>query len=127
MKEIRMSPDKIRQAVELADEFEYRKGPEGNHIHLPYIGWVVSGSKVALDALAAQLVRQVDATKDRMVLIVEGRTSITGKENNVSDDYHSGDELYYSHFPGGWAEGPDRTQNTINAILDSKVLDRGEI
>ena len=103
--------DYIRQAVELADEFEYSAfgdlymGPVGliNGITQPYI-----------DALAAQLVRQVDALP-------------VGKfpDDAPTDIYilNGSTDIWHKKRLHAQAKGPDRTMNTIKAIVDSGVLD----
>jgi hypothetical protein len=100
----------IRKAVELADGFEYRKSHEGDYINLPYIGFVKAGSNVALDALAAQLVRQVDALDGCEV---------------ICDPYCI--KVFVAYKKGakiakGTAHEFDRAMNTIKAIVDSGVL-----
>ena len=91
-----MDNDIIKQAVELAegwflgefsDEVVHFPQSFGNHGYIDQ-QWV-------LDALAAQLVRQVDALRP---------------------------EIYEHLFPRGHL-GPDRTENTIRAIVESGVLD----
>lgn len=91
--------DYIREAVKLADGWN------------PHGGWgatVVQGrsNQKALDALAAQLVRQVDATNDYWVNIDNESSCV---------NFHSGVNQCA-------ACDDDRTMNTIKAIVDSGVL-----
>ena len=93
--------DYIRKAVELADGFHVdssgcHRTPRDNCVE----------HQVYMDALAAQLVRQVDALDEPMAVIIErnyttlmdgGNTQVVGNEG--------------------------RTMNTIKAIVDSKVLE----
>jgi len=99
--------DTIRQAVELADGWKWETQNDGETIVGPDMGWYLDVlSQSALDALAAQLVRQVDALgKER-----HGMLDIAIKEmENVDDD-------------PTWP--PDRTMDTITAIVESKVLEK---
>ena len=66
--------------------------------------------QATLDALAAQLVRQADQNK-AFVVIYRENTQVwiepdDGPEDRIVNEY-----------------GPDRTMNTIKAIVDSKVLE----
>ncbi len=101
--------DYIRKAVELADGWEVgTKGvtlPNGRSrlFDDPLLG-AMSLEQYWLDALAAQLVRQVDAAGWCFVITQEISEILAGEK---------------THFH----EGPDRTLNTIKAIVDSGVLD----
>lgn len=102
--------DYIRKAVELADGWS---GPNG-------VGQVVTSGggyfgniddQEILDALAAQLARQVDALGDDLHLEV-----------------HRGWTAMRKNGSSGWSDiaaayGPDRTMNTILTIIDSGVLE----
>ena len=98
--------DYIRKAVELAEGWsevtcnstplEIMEAPSG------YRGALIED--VLLDALAAQLVRQVDAAGWCMVITTDISEILAGDSST-------------------FAEGPDRTMNTIKAIVDSGVLD----
>jgi len=103
--------DVIRKAVELADGFEMHHDGEGFvryfdkeqqdfisfYFHPDYKDELQFGS----DALAAQLVRQVDAELPQQ-------------------DWFTLSRPFYK------TNGLDRTMNTIKAIVDSKVLERIE-
>ena len=95
--------DHIRKAVELADGF----APEALQISKTEDMVVGFEEQFFLDALAAQLCRQVDALPMLWVCV----------ENDTSCVQHG--EL------GTRAaeRGPDRTMNCIKAIVDSGVLD----
>ena len=105
----------IRRAVELApDCFAIKPWHDGVFRFVMYApGWdpVVNFTddlndlpQWFLDALAAQLVRQVDAIHPEMLDIWYDMTRIrTGKERF-------------------FAEGKDRTMNTLRAIVESGVL-----
>lgn len=71
--------------------------------------WVMNlRHQPGLDALAAQLVRQVDELSGYWVTTRPDRTRVMA-------------ELISGIF--GEAEGPDRTMNTIKVIVDSKILE----
>ena len=102
--------DYIKKAVELADGWSANIIEPGM-----YIGSLESKSgglfhpddQEALDALAAQLVRQVDNSDGAFVETDPTRTTVrhgrlTGRTR---------------------AQGPDRTMNSIRAIVDSGVLE----
>ncbi len=83
-------------------------------------GWEIApkiNAVIALDALAAQLVRQVDkALKDwRCLELFEGHTAVR-KFEPLSE---TGKDLAACY-------GEGRTMNTIKAIVDSGVLTTGE-
>ncbi len=104
--------DYIRKAVELADGWQYDEiGHTGIYkIFLPDTMniWVSFDYQPALDAIAAQLVRQVEDIDSAWLDISScGYVSIF-----VGD----GDEEVATQF------GDDRTMNTIKAIVDSAVL-----
>ena len=92
----------IREAVSQADGWRYWGNDnfvvKGVEIHAPT--WVIK------DALAAQLVRQVDATEYRLDV---------GPKGTVL--YEPQGDMFES--PG---LDPDRTMNTLRAIVDSGVL-----
>lgn len=113
----------IRKAVELAGwEYDDNTLTGRSFVELPKIEreskmmlaskWLDTEDPVLLDALAAQLVRQVDA--------IDCDVEITCGEIAVCDPYGSILERR--------DEVGDRTLNTIKCIVDSGVLDadRGE-
>lgn len=121
--------DYIRKAVELADGWRINLHSDVDENANPFeteVMWNPSvGShklsdpgQTILDALAAQLVRQVDALDAdadpefiRPVLIHIFADSTTINDCRQMPPPH----LEY--------DGPDRTMNTIRAIVDSKVLE----
>lgn len=98
--------DYIKAAVELADGWTYH---DGDCSHEETERWFIGCKlpQVWLDALAAQLVRQIP--KPYGIWQYPIGVSIS------SMDLEDGREL-------SKVEGPDRTMNTIKAIVDSKVL-----
>ncbi len=111
--------DYIRKAVELADGWRYfRKDSPENPIS--YYATPVDDSwwnwdswhPCHLDALAAQLVRQVDTLEKYHITY-----STTGEWVRVSD-VTSGPEMKVRYT----AKDSGRTMNTIKAIVDSNVL-----
>ncbi len=97
--------DYIKRAVELADGAEWFTDYAGtdwvciqSHEFLP-------DDQAGLDALAAQLVRQVDALGLEF--------TATNKQSRVWPEE--------ARVPV-YVNGPDRTMNTIKAIVDSGVL-----
>ena len=102
--------DYIKKAVELADGWE---AADSNHIRGPVhpTTWLIVPDGVpqyALDALAAQLVRQVDAKGGNLIVVKQASTTILG----------ANDPPIFKHC----SYGDDRTMNTIKAIVDSGVL-----
>ncbi len=104
--------DVIRKAVELADGWKYDEiGHTGKYkIHLPDTmqTWVDFNYQPALDALAAQLVRQVDVLDEYRFNFARRGTMLKPR---------IGGHLL------GYCKGDDRTMNTIKAIVDSGVLE----
>jgi len=109
----------IKAAVELADGFGYDdcKIHDWDYVRLPDdstamhdLGgpWFRTTYHPALDALAAQLVRQVDALDRFSIIIYEEETLI-------------GDVMRIENIARGYSPD-DRTMNTIKAIVDSGVL-----
>lgn len=101
--------DYIRAGVELADGFQL--ADEGVFFSLPYGGFVPPVKNCPqqyLDALAAQLVRQVD-TVAGIEFDVTSRSS--SMWSPVEDEF------------GNCKIGDDRTMNTIKAIVNSRVLE----
>jgi len=103
--------DYIRKAVDLAAGWERIS----DDVWMPLSGWPEGFllpkllGQVECDALAAQLVRQVDATEQYIV-----QTSKKWAEvSEPSGDIHT------------YADVDDRTMNTIKAIVDSDVLNNG--
>jgi hypothetical protein len=102
----------IKKAVKLADGFSIDKA--GVYwIHEDYCCYPEEvndsgGLEWFKDALAAQLVRQVDAKKDWEFHSILGEALMV-----LLDEY----TVEFS------ANGNDRTMNTINAICDSGVLE----
>ena len=111
--------DLIQKAVELADGFEACIDPNdelwigingGKPTSVYQSTWYVEDApQWVLDALAAQLVRQVDALDTHGFL---------SDESLASGVYHCGSGSNCTI-----ADSPDRTLNTIKAIVDSGVLD----
>ena len=93
----------IRKAIELADVIAPWDFYQNNEDCIPC-------STVELDALAAQLVRQVDA------LDTPDTVEIT--HNKVWVGYRSKSSETWRYW-----KGPDRTMNTIKAIVESEVLE----
>ena len=103
--------DTIRKAVELADDWEIHglngfSTPDSGHDAA--LDSIDEMSQFEKDALAAQLVRQVDALGGKFMLITS------------PNEVHIGDEVLAAIAN---EQGPDRTMNTIKAIIDSGVLD----
>ena len=108
----------IKAAVELADGWRISKGGD---VHAPIDGWpegflLPEVGPFAKDALAAQLVRQVDALDGYFVGVgcefdEANRAAVYGPKFKACHGYLISDE-----------SGPDRTMNTIKAIVDSGVL-----
>ena len=105
----------IRKAVELADGWDF-------YTSIANIEDLVCGSLYApkdstcmIDALAAQLVRQVDALTSRTTISFDSNISLHNKVTTVTDDN--------GHQYGN--DDNDRTMNTIKAIVDSRVLSTG--
>jgi len=109
----------IRKAVELADGWREHRGTFICD-ELP-MSWLFDrlddaafnedGYEAALDALAAQLVRQVDALYDTDLFFVDAdRWMVRIEKHSIGTMGRSG--------------GPDRTMNTLRAIVESGVLDK---
>ena len=103
--------DYIRKAVELADGWCFA-GPQlyGPSNYRYYPNKESGQHQVTIDALAAQLVRQVDRSGRAGFYSVPGAAE-------AQWEYEGSDELDTSY-----SKGPDRTMNTIKAIVDSGVL-----
>ena len=101
--------DYIRKAVELADGWHLNGTVFGTPNDGPDLDDIKNITQQDLDALAAQLVRQVDAIER---WIVDAECDGT----DILDDYDRGSLK-------AQALGPDRTMNTIKAIVDSGVLE----
>jgi len=100
----------IRKAVELADGFNMDEQAIVIHEWSDFC-FIDDPSQHVLDALAAQLVRQVDARAK-------------GVEVEVFDGFARIDSAPPRQYERiAIAEGPDRTMNTIKVIVDSKVLE----
>ncbi len=104
--------DYIRKAVELADGWEIEAEKDGRVwvTGARFSGTIGALTQPDLDALAAQLVRQVDAL-DNVDITIHGTFSDL--------EIHDG----HGWLPKQMPEGPDRTMNTIKAIVDSKRLE----
>ncbi len=106
--------DYIRKAVELADGWSIPETPELTYCapnfdplcHGHFNDYVDEMPQWHKDALAAQLVRQVDGLSDYSGVRV--RPDIT--------------ELFLDQGAMAIATGDNRTMNTIKAIVDSKEL-----
>lgn len=107
--------DVLRKAVEYAKGWRFFPNPHhesGGEICPPYGGdwWLDELPSMFLDALAAQLVRQVDALDTAVFECdVNGRARVLSKSSEG-----------LPHWGGQWSErGPDRTENTITAIVQA--------
>lgn len=107
--------DLIRKAVELADGFEVHNGRELRVLTNHGTFYVDYDQQFFLDALAAQLVRQVDALAPDVLF----DCGFDGEAFVVTDD----DDWMI----GGKKDSRDRTLNTITAIVESGVLDDKEV
>ena len=105
--------DYIREAVRLAPGWSIGSDERGEWFigPSPFADWDLndSGVQPILDALAAQLVRQVDAILDKQV--------VTQKRWHAVCDWPGEDVICYVE-----GESNDRALHTIKAIIDSKVL-----
>ena len=111
-----MDKNILKKAVELADGWGLTHdgfvfGPQIVGTHVDRMG------QPAKDALAAQLVRQVDALRHFDFTSYDSHVEITTD--------HAKDSCGY-WFTEAEAEGPDRTENTITVVVESKVLEKGE-
>jgi len=111
--------DYIRKAVELADGWDYSIEDEGTEYEFIYLEmadgtyWAIDEEHIDLrslprifkDALAAQLVRQVDALDDLIPLAIHSYESMITKPDSYTLVCDEG-----------------RTMNTIRVIVDSEVL-----
>ena len=99
--------DYIRKAVQLADGWHVSSD---DCVTTDEFGGLAhpTESEILLDALAAQLVRQVDAIDAIYVMSYPDKSAVI--DDGLLDVV-------------GIHEGPDRTMNTIKAIIDSKVLE----
>ena len=98
----------IRKAVGLADGWHLEHNDEYvDNEYMWELRCVDDMPQTVLDALAAQLTRQVDDQVGCLELVItDGETGIWDQANCI----HS-------------TAGDDRTLNTIKAIIDSKVLE----
>lgn len=103
--------DILRKAVELAGWLE--EDDEGEYLQVP--GWPISvyinklnesAYQYLKDALAAQICRQVDALDGPLLCVENDKASVQG----IGFEYRI-------------FRGPDRTMNTLRAIMESKVLE----
>jgi hypothetical protein len=103
-----MTPTRIRNAVALVENFSIKE----TGIAVLYYHPTVTDDfpQWYLDALAAQMVREVDALNDQGIHV-----EITSTTFQVIDAKNGRAIL-------GQAYGTDRTENTINAITESEVL-----
>ena len=116
--------DYIKAAVELADNFEL-DSINAYYWHDPSYGEGFDGIAVDkgkpdrwfLDSLAAQLVRQVDALDEDYVVTVGNEM-----EPKRVVLYGPTFRMWRGRRIDGDTDGPDRTMNTIKAIVDSGVL-----
>ena len=111
--------DYIRKAVELADGWRWA----GDTWYGPMLicdtridTLLEDKWRFLLDALAAQLVRQVDTLREPDMRIIYFMVDGVGKAM-----VHDMTKL---DFKVGECDGTDRTMNTIKAIVDSKVLEQ---
>jgi hypothetical protein len=108
--------DYIREGVKLADGFQLTN--DERYFSMPHGGYVPTIDECPqqyIDALAAQLVRQVEYA-EHIVAVTKEVTQI----KHVRDNYST-----HVHEPVARKSGPDRTLNTIKAIVDSGVLAEG--
>ncbi len=115
--------DTIRKAVELADGWTsgtvgITLPSDGIRLYDHPITGPMSLEQFWLDALAAQLVRQVDALNPDYLF-----TCDEDHDAYVYDVTH--DKADLDHITEG--TGGDRTMNTIKAIVDSKVLPQAPV
>ena len=103
--------DYIRKAVELADGWnEGPQGLAGGPVMESRSGYKGSfREQELLDALAAQLVRQVEGREQQSLWVFTDHSVVDFWVGGAAENR-------------GYAEGPDRTMNTIKAIVDSGVL-----
>ena len=112
--------DYIRKAVELADGWALERDSDDEPFYLYQAGkadwyfdegpmWLDSLPQIFLDALAAQLVRQVDALPIQLFESGGVGQALVWKSNHLMDKIE--------------VRGDDRTLNTIKAIVDSGVLE----
>ena len=115
--------DYIKKAVELADGWRLSNDKEpliylddGTSDGISFMSW--SYPQFMLDALAAQLVRQINVLDDYAIHIEPGKTILCGVTYT--------DKGFKSHHTIGVIEGEDPTMSTIKAIVDSGVLSTGD-
>lgn len=105
----------IKKAVKMADGWFYNDlnrssiSDSVDYIRTPHLGQFFANRvpQEVKDALAAQLVRQVDALEDKMFVM-------------TCDNYSTVKRV---HTRLSFVEGKDRTMDTVKAIVDSKVLE----
>ena len=107
-----MDKNILKKAVELADGWGLTHdgfvfGPQIVGTHVDRMG------QPAKDALAAQLVRQVDA-------LPCGELEVWVRRNIAWVEHEDGSR------PISRYDGIDRTENTITVVVESKVLRKGE-
>ena len=107
-----MDKNILKKAVELADGWGLTHdgfvfGPQIVGTHVDRMG------QPAKDALAAQLVRQVDA-------LPCGELEVWVRRNIAWVEHEDGSR------PISRYDGIDRTENTITAVVESKLLEKGE-
>lgn len=112
-----LSPETIKKAVEIAPDWEV--GKEGEDEVVYYIGqngywWFSHLPQVALDALAAALVRVVDDVDKYVTYSFPKATEIHEKRDTVAMSEIIPEVLHRLVT----VEGSDRTANTINAIVE---------
>ena len=109
----------ICKAVDLSDDFIIGWDDEGEYIELYcaplgiYFDDMNDSDQWILDALAAQLVRQVDALPEIYVLKGNGTVCIMREFGY----YENKDKVL------NCVDGEDTSMNTIKVIVDSKVLE----
>ena len=105
MKEETSNRDYIFKAAKLADGWRILEGERIKPSDSLGTNYVDEMCQVYLDALAVQLVRQVDTLGDCNL--------VTGKNYTI---------IYPAHQSHHYIRGPDRTMNIIKDVVDSKVL-----
>lgn len=109
----------VHQAIELADGWSFEQSTRGSRVWVESIDYAYYVEKASLDvlphvlmdALAAQLVRQLDETIFRFESVEDGRAWVWPPSDATQGS---------SYDCGAYA---DRTINTLVAIIDSGVLE----
>lgn len=113
--------DYIRKAVEIADGWKwigsYDDGIDYAVRAAEYeFDKLDTDQQIIRDALAAQLVRQIDTGQNSRIVSTSGGVSV------MTDYFEEGRRIGYRCVAE--ETGPDRTMNAIKAIIDSEVLEQ---